>query len=245
MTIEWPRRTLVPQDIAFNLRYKTRSGGMALSGQEQVIASSSTHWEAQMSLRLNRPPLVLAYRALINSLDGRLGKVLVPTYSGFYAITGQTGPHTFDYRYIGVQLGPFGDTSTFGDSSEFEQPGVRALTSGAALKGATIFNITMSADNILPLQGSYFSIGEFLYSIISFTLISGRDFTVEVRPPLRLGHPSGALVDLSIPKCRMKLASDDSGSLSLSSLRFGTPTLNFIEDTPASGETVPVFTGEL
>lgn len=242
MTVAWPKCMLVPQSIGFNLRRRTQGGGPSVLGVEQVVSSASMRWEAQMTLRLTSPPKVLAYRGLVNSLDGRLGKVLIPTYSGFFAVAVHGGSPLTDYTYVGAQLGPFSDRSTFSDSSVFETDPVHAVTAASAAKGATSFDVTMNI-SLPPLEGHYLSIGEFLYVVTQFSQVAGNRYTVNVRPPLRVAHPSGALVELSNPVCRMRLATDDSGSLQLDMLRFGDVSLAFVEDQPAAGEAIPVYTG--
>src|SRR4051812_40733690 len=71
------------KNAAFNLRPFSRSGGLSIMGQEQVVASSSETWRAKLTAGLRRQEQVLRYRSLMAQSRGRVGIWKVPVCAGF------------------------------------------------------------------------------------------------------------------------------------------------------------------
>lgn len=215
------------KNAAFNLRPFSRSGGLSIMGQEQVVASSSETWRAKLTAGLRRQEQVLRYRSIMAQSRGRVGIWKVPVCAGFQVF----------------------NTSDFSDdfSSDFS-PGrgpivdidpavalVAGTVSGSFLRGATSVNMLMTNPPFYPpLAGQYFSIGDYLYLIASSTATGGvNHYQLTFAPSLRANANDGAAVDFSRPSCLMRLASDDDGQLELESLRFADVTLNFVEVPPS------------
>lgn len=232
--IVWPTAVLPPQSIMFSRQTMSRSGGQSVSGVEQVVMSSADRWRAKLVTKITRMEQALAFRAMMAAADGRAGTWMVPTCSGFQRL----GPSVKGvFPAIGVTTivnAPFSDAATFDDTGTFETKTVMGIVSVPASIRSRSISVQMTTDVAQnPIAGHYFSIGQALYVIATSDPDPSETpglYTLTFRPGLRVAAAQGDVVDFSRPACRMRLASDDSGELSLDQLRFATVSLDFVED---------------
>jgi hypothetical protein len=192
----------------FARRNLSRSGGLTLSGIEQVVQSSSDFWEASLTLKLRRYEQVKAYRAIQALNFGRSGEWLIPALGGF----------EFELS--------FGDD--FGDDFTSGTPAISAHVTSAMGIGGRVLHFTMDNPIYVPHAGDYFGIGDRLY-LIGAISGSGGTYTVDHAPGLRIDALVGTMMNFSSPCCRMRLAQDNIGQMNLDLLRFADVSLSFVE----------------
>ncbi|TPI39314.1 hypothetical protein FJW07_14140 [Mesorhizobium sp. B3-1-9] len=221
MTIRWPCEVLVPRDVAFDLAPRSLAGPASVSGATQVVSSDAGIWKATYgSIVVNNRNAVLAHRAIASLLEGRLGSILVPLCRGYQPVpAGAVAAGLYDQV-------PHSDAALFDDGTGYVGEVVDVVAAAPAALRATTMTVTVNyAGDIQP--GQHFSVGERLYRIRTFDQETG---TMTFRPPLREAASAGDRLEFDDPVCRMRLASDDGMDLQLSLRRFGTPTVQFIED---------------
>jgi hypothetical protein len=216
---------LVPSTVSFHIDSASRSGGQSITGNEQIVDSLASRWRATASFVIKGEAKTLAWRALVAGLRGRTGEILM-------------GPHDF-YRPVDangrklsvVAASSLGDCNSFlEDLSGFgqDQP---TLATVAALGVLRATQITIDTGNIpLPRPGHYVGIGERLHLITAiWEATPGADVQARIWPPLREQVAAGTPLILDRPVCKMRLASDDSGQLTLERNFPATASLDFVE----------------
>jgi hypothetical protein len=78
MTISWDTTILPFHSVMFSRRNLSRSGGLTISGTEQVVQSSSDFWEAEATIKIRSREQRLAFRAYQAQNWGRTGQWLIP-----------------------------------------------------------------------------------------------------------------------------------------------------------------------
>lgn len=221
MTIRWPVGVLPPQNAAFDIAPRTLAGPSSVSGKTQVVSSDAGIWKATFSnvLVRNRDS-VLTHRAISTLLEGRLNPILVPLCRGYQPAPAEADEYELYDRVPHSDETPFSDTSLY-------QGGVISVT---AREAAPVRAVSMLVDvdvagDIQP--GQHFSVEERLYRVRGFDPDSGE---LTFRPPLREAVEAGAELNFDDPVCRMRLASDSGLDLELAMRKWGSPTVNFIED---------------
>jgi len=223
MTIRWPVGVLPPQNVQFDIAWRSLSGAAAVSGAQQVVSSDAGIWKAKLAnVVVNRRDRVLAFRAIGNLLEGRLGRILIPLCRGYQP------------KLASIDAGlrdpvPHSDQALFSDRTGYVSQTIDARLVGSLPLRAVSANIIIAyGGQIEPAQ--HFSIGERLYQVRTVTYASPTMATITFRPPLREAAALGARLEFDDPVCRMRLASDDAMDLELALRRFGNPTVSFIED---------------
>ncbi|MDP2358024.1 MAG: hypothetical protein Q8M31_18435 [Beijerinckiaceae bacterium] len=214
MMIVWPS-LLTPRGIRFTFDARTRSGGVSITGAEQIAASNGGFWRASLiGIPVVSQQKRHAWRALEAQIQGRTNDVLVPVFSIDQPVMIGGIPHS--------------DEALFSDGSGYSQRDISAVfTSGAALR-ATEITLTVLGATVQP--GQYFSVGTGrLHLIASLLEVDGDDITIRIWPPLREPVEEGADADFSAPKCRMKLATDNEMAAEFDLGRFASPTVEFVE----------------
>lgn len=225
MALPWPA-SLKPSNVSWSLQNMSRSGGASMTGAEQVVSSDAGRWKASISIELAgqfREDKVLAFRALMAGLQGRVGEILVPVFDGYRPRDNQ-GRMLSDKEVAGFAEGFVFDHSGFGqDDISF------AVTTSAAALGATQISLNFTGTTG-PRPGHYFSIGDRLYLAHAVWQNTAGGVTyVQFAPRLRAAAPTGTAVIIDKPRCLMRLASDDTGELTLRLRRFGSVSLDFTE----------------
>lgn len=238
MQLVWPG-ALKPVNVTWHLEQQSRSGGASITGSEQIVSSGAGRWRASVDVVArrherrgpNRPShpnaereeAVLALRGFIAAMEGRVGEVVLPTFDGYRPRDDQghmlSGCHqaSLDGLFFFEHWG-------FGQD-EF----THAILAANASLGATQITVNV-LDGQGPRPGHYFGIGERLY-IAQQTWQDNPDGVTFIRfaPRLRAAATSGTRVILDRPVCRMRLASDDTGELTLEMRRWGQTTIEFVE----------------
>lgn len=220
--IRWPCEVLRPQNVAFDIDSRSLAGPASVSGATQVVASDAGIWKATYgNIIVKSRNAVLAHRAIAALLEGRLGTILVPLCRAYGPSSGAVSDQSFFARV------PHSDDAYFDDDTGYVGSLTDVVLAADAAVRATALTVTVNyaADDIQP--GMHFSLGERLYRVRTFDSSTG---TMTIRPPLREAVTAGDRLEFDDPCCRMRLANDDGLDLELSLRRFGSPTIQFIED---------------
>lgn len=232
MAIPFPP-LLWPVRIGFSLENQSRSGGVSITGAEQVVVSDAGRWRAVATFNIVREERVLAWRAFLASLDGRAGEFEIGPFDRFRPanVNGRRVSNV-DAATIGCG-GLLHDLSAFGQT---EQTYAR-LTSAAAL-GTTRITVeavapdgsAINAPWMIPRRGQYFGIGSRLcIATRSYRATEADPWTLDFRPRLRAAASLGDRVITDRPVSTMRLVSDDAGRLDLEFARYGQATLEMVE----------------
>ncbi|MFU0504113.1 hypothetical protein [Pseudaminobacter sp. NGMCC 1.201702] len=219
MTIRWPRAVLRPQNPSFDIAPRSLAAPASVSGATQVVSSDAGIWKATFgSVIIRDRQHVLAWRAIANLLEGRLGSILVPVCRGYQPVPEGSKP-----LYEPV---PHSDDAFFDDGTGYVGRVIDVVTVGSMALRAVSGTVAVNyAGTIEP--GQHFSVGERLYRVRSFNPDTG---AITFRPPLREAVPSGTNIEFDEPVVRMRLATDGEMDLPLDLGRFAFPSVNFIED---------------
>jgi hypothetical protein len=187
-----------------------------------VVASDAGIWKATFgNLIVKSRQAVILHRALAVLLEGRLGSILIPLCRA-YQPSPDEAESAGDYEQVPHDDGAFHSD----DSGYVISPIIDVVAAANATVRATTIYVTVNyAGDIQP--GQHFSIGERLYRICSYDATTG---TMTIRPPLREAIVAGDRLEFDDPVCRMRLLNDDGMDLDLALRRFGTPTVQFVED---------------
>lgn len=221
MTIRWPCEVLAPQNVAFDIAPRSLAGPSSVSGKSQVVSSDAGIWKATYgSLIVRSRDAVLAHRAIAALLEGRLGTILIPLCRAYQPVPeGAVEAGLYDAV-------PHSDDAFFSDDSGYLGLVIDVVAAANAAVRATSMTVTVTyAGDIEP--GQHFSIGERLYRVRTFNATTG---AMTFRPPLREAVIAGDRLEFDDPVCRMRLQEDSGMDLELALRRFGSPTVNFIED---------------
>ncbi len=215
---------LQARSVSWMLRNTTRGGGAGTTGQEQVVASPTGRWTASVTFNVfsgKEDPAVLAYRSLIRR--GRAAVFAVPQYDA-------RGPAIYAGLVAPSNGIPHSDGSRFSDGSGYGQSLTGAVFSAGVLLNATQVQIRIGAGLIL-IEGMRFSTPDNRMHEIDEVLAfdGGTIWTVRIAPWTRAAYPSGTALNFDRPVCRMRLATDDTGGLSVSSRALSNPTIEFVE----------------
>lgn len=224
-TIRWPDDVLRPQNVSFDLDSRSLAGPASVSGATQVVASDAGIWKATFgSVIVKSRQAVLAHRAIAALLEGRLGSILVPLCRGYGPSSGAVLSE--DEKALFAQV-PHDDDAFFDDDTGYVGSLTDVVLAADAAVRATTLHVTVNyaADDIQP--GMHFSLGERLYRIRTYDAPTG---AMTIRPPLREAVTAGDRLEFDSPVCRMRLLQDDGLDLELALRRFGSPTVQFIED---------------
>jgi hypothetical protein len=251
MAVTWDCSVLPFQSVEFTRRNMSRSGGLTLSGIEQVVQSSSDFWAANVTVKIRKWEQILAYRALQAQSYGRATEwiIPVPISAGIYAQT----------RFVIQNYPEASFSSEF--SAEFMEDDIRTTiltvpyphitgkVNATALRGATSLTFTMDNSAWVPVPGTYFSIGSRLYlmATVSGPVGAGAGgggggsgggttgatasgvYTATFVPKVRATANVGSPIEFSQPKCLMRLAQDNIGQMNLDMLKFADVSLSFVE----------------
>jgi len=217
MTLMWPIRRLRAQNFSLDLAPRSLAGSASISGASQVVASDAGIWKATLgNIVIRSREDRLAFRGLAALLEGRLTPILIPVCRG-----DQPWPTGADYSEV-----PHSDGTLFSDGTGHEGTviDVTADQNAPVRNGQFRINVNRAG----PIQsGQHFSIGERLYRVRTYDT-STRILTF--RPLLREAVSDGDRLEFDNPVGRFRLASDSEMDLELQMRRFGSPTVNFVED---------------
>lgn len=208
---------------------KSLSGGQALSGSEQVTGQMVDRWQASYQIPIRTPEAVLALRAFIVGMRGRLNTVALPAIDGGRApwevdrFGRHQTPRLARERSSGL------DGTDYAPSAGLADTLISAKVAASAGAIDTQLTIAMVKGGV-PQPGHLFSIGTRLHAIESVE--GDGPFNLTIWPWLREDVAINAAVNFTSPVCKMRFQSDNEGIEALKSLqlfRFATVTLNFDE----------------
>lgn len=221
--MDWPI-ALPPWKVDFFVDQPSRSGGASLTGSEQIIVSNAGRWRASVTLTVRGEAANLALRAMVASLEGRAGTILVPVWERFRSkdMDGRTlspasgvGYSCSDYNF---------DVTGFGQSDAvFAQMAVNASA------GATQISVDL-VDGEGPRPGHFFGIADRIHRCAAVWQEEEGDPTqIRFWPRLRAAALAGATVILDRPVCLMRFQDDAAGDVALSRAQSGVVKLDFVE----------------
>lgn len=223
----FPTCLFAPNDVQVDFERRTISGGEAISGEEDLIATDGGGrvFAEFADPYLDDPKVAKAWRAIDAYLDGGAVPIIVPFCDGRHQPT----------------LGPVNtvhsDGTPFSDESEYVQGDAYGqVAADAALRATTL----QLSDLILPealVGGEWLSIDHptmrwRAYRIAEVVAFDAGTATVKIRPPLREAVTAGTAVDFAEPRCVMRV---ENGLPSPTSLGFvNAPAVRFVEDFSGS-----------
>lgn len=193
----------------FMLENPSRSGGIALNGMEQTMASGAERWRCSGVWRAFGKSAILQFEAFLANMNGRAGEVLVPTFSGRIA--------NWPIDTYGRVLDPGFTRNKLLDGTAYEDPAVPPISEIVATLGASVairvtqLSINMTQGSAIR-AGQLFGLANRVYRIRSIVSVVGTVTTVTFGPPLRAAATLGAAITFTRPVCLMKFATDDQGS---------------------------------
>lgn len=220
----FPTCLFAPNEFQADLDRRTISGGEALNGDEDLIA---TDGGGRVFVEIGDPYLddadiALAWRALDAYLDGGARAIVVPFCDGRHQPWAES---------ISV---PHSDDTTFSDETEYVQSGAHALVGADAALRATVIQLK---DIDLPralLGGEWLSINHptmrwrayRIAEILAYDADAGTAL-ISVRPPLREAISEGEDIDFAKPRCTMRV---DGGLPSPTTIGYASGAARFVED---------------
>jgi hypothetical protein len=224
----FPTCLFAPNDVHADIERRTISGGEAINGDEDVIA---TDGGGRVFVEfgdpfLDDPAAAKAWRAIDAYLDGGATAIIVPFCDARHQPTN------------GRVLTSHSDGTTFSDETEYAQgDAYGSVAAGAALRATTLQldNLVLSEDLV---GGEWLSIDHptmrwRAYRIAEITAYDADagTATVKIRPPLREAVTVGEAVDFADPRCTMRV---EGGMPSPTSLGYASGEARFVEDFSGS-----------
>lgn len=223
----FPTCLFAPDGQEADIERRTISGGTALSGDEDIVATDGggrVFYEIADPF-LDDVPAAMAWRAISAYMDGGARAIIVPFCDGRHQ------PGGF------LDSVPHSDGSPFSDESEYETLAAQAAITGAAILRATVIEIEFAGLSREILGGEWLSIDHPVmrwraYRIAEVIEQTATTATLSIRPPLREAVGSGEAVDFNDPRCVMRL---DGEMRSPSSMGFASSQgVRFVEDFSGS-----------
>lgn len=241
MTVEvqFPHDKLRAAQVMFHPGLVSQSGGVSVTGIEQVVQSSAGRWTATLQFevgsRFSRidadsrdADSVLCWRAIQALLEGRSNVLKIGPYDDLNipsAIAGTSYGGDVDHS----------DDTTFDDGADYEQDETPAQVAAAITVGDTTITVDMLAGHS-PEPGQYFSVDDRMYLIKSAAesdTVADR-WALTVWPPARAAVTStqvtnGLAADFDHPQVKMRLAQDSTGQLTMRQLYRASPSFDLVE----------------
>lgn len=217
----FPAHRFHPEEVTARVVESVISGGTALNGEEDVIATDGGgRWEiVYAGIQLDTPELNRLWEAWEGHLKRGTTDCLVPLVSIETAPIASFGRSLMEVSDI-VADDPIWPTSV-----AYSAPVVTATVGASAALRATVLNIVMTTGAPL-VGGEKFSIGQRAYRVIR--PLGGNQFQIE--PPLREAVAVGAAVNFDWPVVKARSAPGESWSTSLRFSRFGEASIRFLEN---------------
>jgi len=216
MTVfDWPT-TLVPKDITIRPPRHTLGLSTSLTDFTQAVPSIRPPFGLTMQFDALEGDDVLAYRAIHAALEGRANLVRIPLFDLWYAATaaqimaGET-PHT--------------DGTSFSDGALYVTDDLVGVLVTAP-QGGRVITADFGTYGPVLQAGCYFGLGDHPYIVTGITWAASVA-TIRCSPTLRRDYAAASL--RLRPTMIGRLVDDDNGALTLQSLRYGMPSIEFQE----------------
>jgi hypothetical protein len=217
----WPSAILPSKDdVAFNIAWRSATTPSSVSGFSQAVSQDIGIWKASLvNIDVRKREKVNLFRTMADLMEGKANPILVPVCHGYQ-------PFPANWNSDGV---PHDDDAYFDDDSGYDgwAIDIRVISPGAVR--ATSFDIRIVTAGSLT-TGQYFSVDNRLYRIRRISYILPNTATIEFRPSLRAAVFAGRRLNFDNPVCKMRALTDQEMDLELQMKKFGSPTVNFIED---------------
>lgn len=216
----FPAHIFKPREVNARPVLRTISGGVALSGDEDVILTDGGgRWQIDYGgISLHTAAQERAWSAWQGHLAGGATECLVPILS----LPTAPRPRQWDRpaRVSSIQV----DDEVFPTSVAYAVPHVAATVAASAALRATSLQIAVSKGGKIK-GGEKLSIGQRGYRIIRSTAPG----TFSIEPPLREAVTAGDAVNFDWPaiRCRMQPGSDFEGAIARG--RIGEKQITFVE----------------
>lgn len=218
--------TVGPVTSDWYLDARGRSAGETISGNGQVVYSGLARWTAKLDFSLFRKPQVLAWRAAMAKMRGRVNILRVCVCDGHGPSYSEFGISDADKRLFKSKGVPFDGDVYFEQGVGFSfNPSASVAADASA--GATSIVTANDVYGASIQTGRYFSIDDWLYICIE-TSVSGNNRTVSFEPPLRRAVTTDDRLELRA-SALMAFQSDTDGRLALSMGRRGSTSLDLVE----------------
>ncbi len=225
---QFPTCLFAPNDVNADIERRTISGGEAISGDEDLIA---TDGGGRVFVEfddpyLDVPRVAKAWRAVSAYLDGGARAIIVPFCDARHQPT--QGRVTTTHS----------DGTTFSDETEYVQgDAFGEIAVSAALRATTL----QLQGLVLPEDlegGEWLSIDHptmrwrayRIAEITAYDAVAGTAI-VSIRPPTREAVEAGTIVDFADPRCTMRL---DGPMPSPTSIGYASGNARFVEDFTGS-----------
>jgi len=203
----------------------TRSGGVTLSGIEQIISPLTQRWVWSVNIRIRREDQARSLRVVLAQLQGRYNYLRTSICDRYRVSRREMGATPISGRGV-----PHSDGAYFSDDTGYRLAGGTAPLVASAAAGSS----QIILDTSIPLvPGTFFSINSWLYVIDSIEDPidldnPGTQRVVNVSPPLRQAVSTDDEVNFDA-ECLWRLAADDTGTLPLKAGRLGNVVLDLVE----------------
>lgn len=216
MTIfDWPS-VLQPRDILPIWPNETAGLNTSLSGMEQAVPVIRPPWKLRLTFDNLFGRELLAWRAIMGSLEGRANAVRIPLFDLWFQ-PGDTA--------IGGGGVPHSDGSPFSDQALYLVDDLTGVTVTAA-QGDRVITADFGAYGEIVEAGLIIGLGEHPYLITSISW-AGSVATIRTNPTMRQDYTAQNL--RVRPSMVARLTEDDGGQLEQLLGRYGAPVLNLVE----------------
>lgn len=215
----FPAHLFRPKTVSARVVQRVISGGQALNGEEDVIATDGGgRWRIEFSeIELHTPAQHRAWDAWQSYLQQGAVQCLVPLLT----ISTAPRPQQWDRPMPVSRL--IANDPVFPTTVGYAKPQIEAAVLAAAPLRATTLLIGIAMGSSIA-GGEAFSIGERAYRII-MPVAGGH----RIEPPLRDAVTAGSAVEFDWPVVRAVSSPGDDFSGSISRGRFGTKQITFVE----------------
>lgn len=221
----WPAHIFNPTSIKADPVENVITGGAALNGDEDVIATDGGgRWKITFGgIVLRSPKLIRAWDAWTSHMAGGARAFLAPLVSG------QTAPRPFAGSGIARPSALHADDDLFATAVGYASPFIVATTVGNAALRATALTINVAQGARLN-GGEKFSIGRRAHKVERVTARAGQQATVIISPPLRQAVAGGSAVNFEWPVVQAKLIPGQDLTPDLAFGRRADMSISFVED---------------
>ena len=220
-----PAHVFNPEPVQADVVSRVISGGTALNGDEDVIATDGGgRWEISWGeIDLDTVYQRRLWGAWSSHLSGGAQPVLVPLLSL------DTAPRPIAGNGLATPSDIYANDDWFPTEVRFASPLIQAVVVSVADLRATTLTILVTQG--APVQpGVRFSIGNRAYKVVRVTARDRHIATCIISPPLRNAVEAGAAVNFNWPVVQARSVIGQSLAQSVSFGSFATVSVNFVED---------------